>query len=1190
MTGLHYQGLSQLAYALSRWLNGERLDRYTSAPLAGPAPRSSVTLIVTPERRSSEELVRDLDFFLGPGAVEHFSSWELLPYEALSPTTETVGSRLKSLAKLLQASRKVVVASIDSLFQRCIRPELLQAAQLSLSSASLLDRDELLVTLDVLGYRRSTLTEEVGQFSVRGAIIDIFPAGAVNPVRLEFFGDRLESIREFQADSQRSFHEINQTTILPCQEHLAPWRVSACPLLRGYELGESESQDHALNRLRELAEAVNLPRRELDLFEDVLLTGADFPGIEQLLPIIQPNLASLFEYLPADYDVVLIEKGKFEEATAQFSELCIARREESLAEGRLTAEGLFFSAEELQQKLADRIRFDCSGFREPGYLELEVSSNSEMLLALRRSHQAEFPFQPLAQEIELRRAQGYEVSIAVSQSKKLPRFVELLESYKIPSYEERRSFGEWQSARAERQREYRITTKAPVALLRAALGSGVRVERDGVLVIADHEIFPDISLRKPAKSARQARRVLGNTSQLREDDYVVHIDHGVALYRGLKQIELDGKVSDFLQLEYAEGAKLFVPVENIGKVQKYLGADGRKPQLTKLGGRSWSQAKEKVRKNVQELAGELVSLYAKRQVAQGISYGPFDADDRQFADTFPYQETPDQEQAISDVISDMERERPMDRLVCGDVGYGKTEVALRAAFKAVNAGRQVAVLVPTTILADQHFMTFRDRMAEFGFKVSCVSRFYGSQENRKTIQEASEGKIDVLVGTHRLLQKDVFFKNLGLLIIDEEHRFGVADKERIKRFRSEVDVLTLTATPIPRTLHMSLLSIRDLSIIETPPTNRQLIQTYVGNYQDSIVREAILRELGRSGQIFYINNRVQNIQQVCEELRALIPEARIEFAHGQMREEQLESVMHRFIKHEFDVLVSTTIVESGLDIPNANTIIIRDADKLGLAELYQLRGRVGRSSRRAFAYLLVRNAKGLSADAQKRLDVLRTLDDLGMGFRLALQDMEIRGAGNLLGKDQSGKIELVGFDLYSRILKEAVRELRKDKVSLDIDPELSVGFPAHIPLNYIPDVEERILLYQRLNEVLSEELPDLVEEIEDRFGRPPQEVKLLLLLMELKCVLRTGGIVSATRRGRSFSLAFHPEAPVDQEKLAALIARSRGKIRLTGPYTVVISLDDEPKTPEILTKKAEALLALVATKSEIEQNQRSADD
>lgn len=1176
----YYQGLSQLAYALSRYISGEDLSRYSSTKVRLSSRRA--TLVLTPDRRVSEELVRDLDFFLRRDAetspVEYFGSWETLPFEALSPTTETVSSRVESLAALLTGGRRVIVTSVESLFQRCIRPDLLQAAHLKLAVSSDIDRDELLVTLDVLGYRRSTLTEEIGQFSVRGAIIDIFPAGEQNPVRLEFFGDRLESIREFHADSQRSYREKKECLILPCQEHLAPWRISASSLLRSYALPDEESEEYAIERLHRAAEEVNLPKRELDLFEDILVTGSDYPGIEQLLPIIQPNLATLFDYLPTDFGVVCIDRQKIEEALQRFAELLVARREESLQEGRITSQGLYLDICELRGALNERIEFECNSYREPDSVELEIAANSELLVGLRKNRQAELPFQPLAQEIEARRAQGYEVSIAVSQPKKLTRFVELLESYRIPSYEENRTFSEWQHTREDRQREYRLATKAPVALITAPLGSGVRAARDGVQIIADHEIFPDISLRRPTKSAKQARRILGSTSQLREDDYVVHIDHGVALYRGLKQIELDGKVSDFLQLEYAEGAKLFVPVENIGKVQKYLGAEGKKPQLTKLGGKAWSQAKEKVKKNVQELAGQLVSLYAKREVAEGISYGPFDADDRQFADTFPYQETPDQEQAINDVLSDMERERPMDRLVCGDVGYGKTEVALRAAFKAVTSGKQVAVLVPTTILADQHYMTFKERMAEFGFRISCVSRFYGTQENRRTIQEAAEGRIDVLVGTHRLLQKDVFFRDLGLLIVDEEHRFGVADKERIKRFRSEVDVLTLTATPIPRTLHMSLLSIRDLSVIETPPTNRQLIQTYVGNYQDSIVREAILRELGRSGQIFYIHNRVQNIGYICEELRALVPEARIEFAHGQMREDQLESVMHRFIAHEFDVLVSTTIVESGLDIPNANTIVIRDADRLGLAELYQLRGRVGRSSRRAFAYLLVRNAKGLSTDAQKRLDVLRKLDDLGMGFRLALQDMEIRGAGNLLGKDQSGKIELVGFDLYSRILKEAVRELRTDKVELVIDPELSVGFPAHIPVYYIPDVEERILLYQRLNEVFSEELPELVEEIEDRFGRPPEEVKLLLELMALKCVLRKGAILNATRRGKSFSITFHPEAPVDQEKLSALIGRSKGKLRMgSSALTVLISLDDEPKTPEILKKKAEALIALTTS-------------
>jgi len=1207
-----FSGLSStsIAYLISKWVRGEELRHYlpdcesskkeSIGQSAKGERRNQSTIVLVKDSKTAEDLYLDLEFFLkrpNQSPISLLPSWEILPFEPLSPTVENLSNRMEIFSKITAGEAACVIVSVEALAQRCPPRRLVEAAKVKLMRNQELDRDELIQALDILGYRRASLTEETGQFSVRGSVVDIFPAGKRNPVRMEFFGDTLESLREFAADSQRSTEPLESITIVPCQECLAPWRIAEAPLLQRYELASDETLAAAIARLRLLAEESNLPTREADLFEDVLITGGDLPGFEQLTPVLQPHLTGLFELISPETSVVIVDPRGVQQALDNFYELLEEREEQARKDGLLmpAKNALFLEKDQLELAILERgsLKFHSLSevyFEEPSETEqiqkkkTEIAPLSELLLALRRERQSEFPFRPLAQEIELRRSQGFEVAVAVSHPKKIERFRELLDSYGIVAHNEGESFSDWFDNLPERRKSYRTLTKAPVALLQGALTSGIRVLRDTVLVISDHEIFPDISLRRPSRSAQQSRRVLGTVSQLKEDDFVVHVDHGVALYRGLKEISVDGKPSDFLQLEYADGAKLFVPVENIGKVQKYVGAEGKKPVLNKLGGKNWSQAKEKVRKNIQELAGQLLNLYAQRELAEGISFGPVDSDDQRFSDTFPFQETPDQERAINETLRDMGRLRPMDRLVCGDVGYGKTEVALRAAFKAVNAGKQVAVLVPTTILADQHFKTFRDRLSDFGFNVACVSRFASAADNRKTLEELAEGKIDVIVGTHRLLQKDVFFKEIGLLVIDEEHRFGVADKEKLKKLRADVDVLTLTATPIPRTLHMSLLDIRDLSVIETPPTNRQLTQTYIANYQDSTVREAILRELGRSGQVFYINNRVHNIQAVAEELRLIVPEARVEFAHGQMKEHQLENVMHSFIAHEFDVLVSTTIVESGLDIPNANTIIIRDSDKLGLAELYQLRGRVGRSSRRAYAYLLVKNARTLTGDAKKRLEVLKSLDDLGVGFRLALQDMEIRGAGNLLGKDQSGKIELVGFDLYSRILKEAVRELKTkggiSEAELLIDPEVSTGFPAHIPQSFIPDVEERLLLYQRLNDLRTEEeVTDIREEIRDRFGSPPAEVRMLLEIMELKSILRRGLIINASRRGLSFSLTFHREAKIDQEKLSSLIARSRGKVRQSTPLTVILTLDGAPDSPSVLSEKAKALIRLIMLKA-----------
>ena len=1209
-----YQGLSTsgVAFALSRWLKGLTLERYRRAP--GKASGEDTTphrqvMVVCPDGKMSEELASDLSFFCNR-KIRRFSTWEILPFEELSPLVEVVSERISVLDDILSGQEIVVLTSPEALLQRVPRPELLSAASLRVAVGENYEREDLLSFLDTVGYRRRTLTEELGQFSVRGAVIDLYPSGALNPVRLEFFGDTLESIRIFDADTQRSLRPLGELRVLPAREDVQPSRLLRSPLAARFQLNREEEIENVVRRLRESSEDSLVPTRLLDVYEDALRTGADLPGIEQLLPFVQSPLASVLDYFAEDYDVVFVDELGILKGFESFESVIRERASRAREQGLIISDDnpSYLTSDAVLETLHKRLRlgFDALSlihFDEPsefphdvegqdaariiGPVKLEIRAHGDLLINLKRNKHTDFPFKPLADEIILRRAQGYEIAIAVSHSSKFRRIIELLESYRIVAEQEPRSFEDW-FQNFEDGLGAKNKTNNPVTLLTGVLSSGVRVSREALLIISDHEIFPDISHRKPARSAQQAKRILGAASQMKEDDYVVHIDHGIALYRGLKQITVDGKTSDFLQLEYAEGSKLFVPIENISRVQKYVGAEGIKPALSRLGGKSWSATKEKVRKNVQELAGQLLNLYAQRELARGFSFGELDEDDKHFADTFPFEETKDQEAAIRDVLTDMGRPRPMERLVCGDVGYGKTEVALRAAFKAVNKGKQVAVLVPTTILADQHYQTFNNRLSEFGFTIRGVSRFVTPQRNKETLKSLADGKVDVVVGTHRLLQKDVYFNDLGLVIIDEEHRFGVKDKEKLKSLKKEIDVLTLTATPIPRTLQMSLLSIRDLSVIETPPTNRQVIQTFVGNYQHATAREAILRELSRQGQVFYIHNRVQNIEMVTDELRTIVPEARIEFAHGQMDEKRLEAVMHRFVSHEFDVLVATTIVESGLDIPNANTIIIRNADKLGLAELYQLRGRVGRSSRRAYAYLLVQNAQTLTGDAKKRLQVLQSLDDLGMGFRLALQDMEIRGAGNLLGKDQSGKVELVGFELYSRILKEAVRELKRrqnrdmkafsDELPLEvlIDPEINIGFSSHIPTSYIPDVEERLLLYQRLVEIRDDvEAADLEEEIQDRFGNPPHEVRTLIEVMRFRSALRRAGIVTAIRRGLSLSLVFHREASINTEKLTELIGRSKGRMKMTGPDSIVLILDEEPDSPIVLTRKVKALSELV---------------
>ncbi|MCL4131398.1 UNVERIFIED_CONTAM: hypothetical protein GTU68_021149 [Idotea baltica] len=671
--------------------------------------------------------------------------------------------------------------------------------------------------------------------------------------------------------------------------------------------------------------------------------------------------------------------------------------------------------------------------------------------------------------------------------------------------------------------------------------------------------------RSNAAKPQQIKRVLNSLAKLAAGDFIVHVDYGVGSYKGLTQVTTNGRTGDFLELEYAEKAKLFLPVDQIGKIQKYSGSDGRQPALTKLGGKTWEKAKAKVKQQVAELAGQLLSTMARRELAVAEPFPELDAEDRAFAEDFGYEETPDQATAIEAVLGDMVAPRPMDRLVCGDVGYGKTEVAFRAAFKAANSGKQVAILVPTTVLAKQHYLNFQTRFENTAVSVASLNRLNTPAENKEILRRLKLGMVDVVIGTHRVIQKDVEFADIGLVIIDEEHRFGVAAKERFKRMRSSADILALSATPIPRTLNMSLVGIRDLSLIETAPSNRQVIRTYVAEYDESLVREAIVRELSRSGQVYFIFNRVEGIELITHELRELVPEARIEFAHGQMKGKQLDSIMQRFVDREIDVLVSTTIVESGLDIANANTMIIRKAESFGLAELYQLRGRVGRSEKRAYAYLLVSNPGKLKAEAKKRLEVLRSLDDLGVGFRLALEDMEIRGAGNLLGKDQSGHVNQLGYELYAKILKDAVEQLRRQSLTdaeraddiPQIDPDIKIGFPNHIPPLYVPDVGERLVIYQRLIDIADPtEIFDIAEELQDRFGAFPEELEFLLQFMRLRALAKSKGITSIRLSEEALLVSFHAEVSLDTEKLLTLIEEDREVLKVSPSKTISLRLRD----------------------------------
>jgi transcription-repair coupling factor (superfamily II helicase) len=688
--------------------------------------------------------------------------------------------------------------------------------------------------------------------------------------------------------------------------------------------------------------------------------------------------------------------------------------------------------------------------------------------------------------------------------------------------------------------------KPPQAILVGNLTQGFRLPDDRLNVVTADEIFGTRKVQTFGAKRSAAGHFITSLSELKQDDTIVHLDHGIGIYRGLKFLKVAGTEGEYLHLEYEGGDRLYLPVDRINLVQKYIGGEDARPALDKLGGATWEKVKAKTRKSVMEMAHELVQIYAAREVHEGQTLAPPEHVYQEFEASFEFEETPDQEKAIQDALKDLSARKPMDRLICGDVGYGKTEVALRAAFVAVMSGKQVAVLAPTTILVEQHAETFRRRFRNYPVRIETLSRFSTSKENRQVVQDIAKGIVDITIGTHRLLQKDIVFRDLGLVIIDEEHRFGVAQKERLRKLRATAHVMSLTATPIPRTLHMALVGIRDLSVIETPPLDRLAVRTSVIRYDEGVIREAVLREIERGGQVFFLHNRVETIERMARRIAELVPEAKVELAHGQMQPRELEKVMTDFAENRAQVLVCSAIIESGLDFPNANTIIINRADRFGLAQLYQLRGRVGRSARRAYAYLMIPGETLITRDAERRLRALQQVDELGGGFKLAVEDLEIRGAGNLLGREQSGQIAAVGFELYTEMMQKAVSELKGQPVRPEVEPEIRLGIPAYFPDDYVPDANQRLLFYKRLASLRDEpELAEIKEEMRDRFGAFSEPVENLFRVMDLRRILKEYLVEQITYNDGRVSLLFHRESPVNVERLVALVGKNGGKLRLS---------------------------------------------
>ncbi len=1080
----------------------------------------------------AEGLAADLALFLGEdratAALERrvhlFPAWDVPAFEPVSPTAAVVHDRMRALFHLVHGRDPIVVTTPEAMMQRLLPRTVIDAAMRYLVEGDEVDAEELTAHLVAWGYLRVPVVEDCGEFSVRGGLIDVFTPLDAEPFRLELDGDRIESIRTFDPDTQRSSDKREEVVIIPVREASLA------------HLGASEARRAVETRAIE----IEMARLDRNAMSDALENGLFFPGVEFVAPYVYPEgLATLFEYLAPDVRLWIDDPAAVESAWETGYALVDTRAREAEAARRFfaPAERFAMTPHDVRIALAPlaTVELDpliglagtAGRLRVPCYTLVDLG-------AARVQQHATPSLKPLADRIREWSAEGRRTFLVVPGAGQRTRLQGLLTAHGVDV-----------GMATEPLPVLLAAGGGPPLIVDGSLSQGFRLPLEPWVFVGEEEIFGERRRQRRVRKV-SAADVLSSLAELKSDDFVVHVDHGIGLYRGLKHLNVAGTEGDYLHLEYQGGDRLYLPVDRINLVQKYVGGgDGVVPALDKLGGTAWERVKAKTKEALLSMARELVEIGAKRQVLSGQSFESGDPLFQEFEARFAFDETPDQQRAIDDVLADLGRDKPMDRLVCGDVGYGKTEVAMRAAFAVVMAGRQVAVLVPTTVLAQQHYDTMQARFAGYPVKIEMLSRFRSNAENKATIAGLAGGTVDVVIGTHRLLQKDVSVARLGLLVIDEEHRFGVRDKERIKALRATVDVLTLTATPIPRTLQMALTGIRDLSVIESPPVDRLAIRTYVTKADDHVIREAVLRELRRGGQVFFVHNRVETIDRQARHVQELVPEAKVIVGHGQMAERQLEQVMDDFIHQRANVLVCSTIIESGLDIPRANTILINRADALGLAQLYQLRGRVGRSNIRAYAYLLIPGEHLIGTDAHKRLEALQELDELGGGFRLAAHDLEIRGAGNMLGKQQSGNITAVGFELYTQMMEEAVREVQGETVAKDVEPEIQLGFPAYIPDTYVQDVNQRLVLYKRLAGFkTAEDLASIVDEMVDRFGSLPPLVDSLIRVMELRRCLKDLLITAVRVRGEQVVFEFHPDTPVTIDYVLPLQRKMKDRVKV----------------------------------------------
>lgn len=1118
-------------------------------------------IIATYDEKKAREIYEDYKFY---EQTYLYSAKDMIFYQADIHGNLQTKERIRAIKPLLLNESAVLVTTFDALMNHIVPKSVLENRIIEISECDTIDLKEFAKLLTNLGYERNYQVETEGQFSIRGGIIDVFPLTEDNPIRIELWGDEIDSIRSFDITTQRSLEKISDFLLLPAREAILDENEIAAGVKKIKTALEKEAEAFRKEMLTE--EAFRLKSSCEEFCENITNYGAAGCNLESYLNYFYKEHSSLLDYFDKDNTILvldeparLMERGEFIEA--EFRDSYEMRLKKGYVLSGQT--DLIYSKEKIMAYAESMHTLALSSLSVRKGIYKAASRHSVICKSMNTYNNS---FESLLSDLKRYKKNGYRVLLLSGSRTRAGRLSEdLRENGLLAYYTEDMD---------------RVINPGEVMVAYGRIRQGFEYPLLKFTVISESDIFTESKQRKRTKKKYNGQSIK-SFNELSVGDYVVHETHGLGIYRGIEQISVDKVTKDYMKIEYRDGGNLYIPATALETLQKYSSKDSATPKINKLGGSEWIKTKAKVKNAVDIIANDLVELYAARQQKSGYEFGEDNIWQTEFEERFPFEETEDQLLAIEDTKRDMQSRKIMDRLICGDVGYGKTEIAVRAAFKAVQDGKQVAYLVPTTILGQQHYNTFVQRMKDYPISIDMLSRFRTAAEQKKTIENLRKGMVDIVIGTHRLLSSDVEFKDLGLLIIDEEQRFGVSHKEKIKKLKENVDVLTLTATPIPRTLHMSLVGIRDMSVLEEAPQDRMPIQTFVMEYSEEMVREAINRELSRGGQVFYVYNKVQSIAEMAATIQALVPDANVSFAHGQMKEQELERIMYDFVNGEIDVLVSTTIIETGLDIPNVNTMIIHDSDRLGLSQLYQLRGRVGRSNRTAYAFLMYKKDKVLKEVAEKRLQAIREFTELGSGFKIAMRDLEIRGAGNLLGERQSGHMEAVGYDMYCKMLNEAIKKRQGEEVESEETVSVELDVDAYIPESYIMNEHQKIEIYKRIAGIESEEeRSDMEEELFDRFGSLPKSVLNLLDIAYLKVVAKKSYISEIKGEHKAVKLSISEKARFRHEKIGEFIASYNGRLLLktvAKPYFIYNLPDSEEMNETILSE----LFALLEEMKEI---------